>query len=74
MTNVQKLVDIANKQAYDMCKGDATWLAKFGNNPYTILNGEWYFDGKKLAKDQQNIQTQSISFALAQQILEESVA
>ena len=74
MTNVQKLVDIANKQAYDMCKGDATWLVVFGDNPYTIVNGEWYFNGKKLDKGQQTIHTQSVSFALARQILEESVA
>ncbi len=74
MTNVQKLVDIANKQAFDMCKGDAIWLAKFGNNPYTIVNGEWHFNEEKLDVANQVAKSTAVSFLFVQQVLAESVA
>lgn len=74
MTNIQKLVDIANQEARDMCKGDPKWLAVHGNNPYTIVNGDWYWKGEKLSKEQATIRTSVYGMLLAQQILAESVA
>ena len=70
MTNVQKLVDIANAQWRHIIADGDTYNS--GPEPYTIVNGEWYFKGKRLSDKSQELQTTMVSEVFVRQILAES--